>query len=123
MPKYFRLPDGFISIANLTIISKPSISRCSPSLISSQTLANLSKSFCLDDISGFARKCGITVDTNSPRFLTSNLIVLSDRPGRMDPQFHFIFDHVEKLSSIGVLADREIRPNLPAQAMTFARLE
>ena len=40
-----------------------------------------------------------------------------------EPATPLFLDHVEKLSSIRVLADRETRPNLPAQAMTIARLE
>jgi hypothetical protein len=32
-------------------------------------------------------------------------------------------DYVERLSSVCVLADRETRPNLPAEAMSLARLE
>src|SRR5262245_49782636 len=52
LPEYFRLPDGFISIASRTISSRPSTSKCRPSLTNSQILANLSKSACFDDING-----------------------------------------------------------------------
>ena len=89
LPKYFRFPDGFISIASRTICSKPSRSRCFSMLTNSQILANLSKSACFDDISGYARKCGSTFATRLPTFRTLNLSVLSDRSGRMNPHSRF----------------------------------
>ena len=122
-PKYFRLPDGFISIASRTICSKPSSSRCSPSLTSSQILANLSKSVCLEDISGYVLKCGSTCATRLPTFSHFELQCLV-RPIRPDESASpFILDHVEQFSSVCVLADRETRPNLPPEAMTIAWLK
>ena len=117
------MPDGFISIASRTISSRPSSSRCLPEFTDSQILANLSKSACLDDSSGCIRKCGSTLATRSPTFRTSNLSVLSDLSGRMNPHPHFSFDHVKQLGSLCVLADREARSHLPTESMTIARLE
>jgi hypothetical protein len=88
LPKYFRLPDGFISIANRTISSKPSCSRCRSSRTNSQILSNLLKSACFDDNNGHALKGGSTFATKSLTFRTSNLRVLSDLSGRMNPHPH-----------------------------------
>src|SRR5205085_559616 len=88
LPKYFRLPDGFISIASRTISSKPSCSRCLSLLTNSQILSNLPKSACFDDSNGYALKCGSTFATKSLTFRTSNLRVLSDLSGRMNPHPH-----------------------------------
>src|SRR5215831_8157476 len=44
LPEYFRLPDGFISIANRTISSRPSSSRCRSRLTSLQIRLNRSTS-------------------------------------------------------------------------------
>src|SRR5215470_17011283 len=49
LPEYFRLPDGFISIAVFTISSKPSRFRCPPSCTKQQIRSNRTTSACLDE--------------------------------------------------------------------------
>ena len=86
LPEYFRFPDGFISIASLTISSKPLGSRCLPASTRRQTLWSRSTSACLGDRRGYVLKWGSTRSTRCCTFLTSYFTVLSDRSGRMNPQ-------------------------------------
>jgi hypothetical protein len=88
---YLRLPDGFISIAIRTISSRPFRRRCCSARTNSQIPANLSKSVCLDDINGYARKCGRILSTRLRTFRTSNFTVLSDLSGRMNPHPHLFW--------------------------------
>ncbi len=120
---YLRLPDGFISIANRTISSRPSSSRCRSSFTNSQIVANLSKSVFFDDINGYVLKCGSTFATKSLTFRISNLSVLSDLSGRNESASPLLLNYVEQFGSVRVLADRKTRSNLPTEAMTLARLE
>jgi hypothetical protein len=69
-------------------LQDPRDSRCRPSFTSSQILANLAKSAFFDDINGYALKCGSTFATKSLTFRISNLSVLSDLSGRMNPHPH-----------------------------------
>src|ERR1051325_75348 len=86
LSEYLRFPDGFIFIAVRTISIKPPRSRCRRLHIKQQTRSNRTTSCCFEEISGFVLKCGKTRRTRSSNFRTSNLRVLSDRSGRIDPQ-------------------------------------